>query len=77
MKKMVLFLSVAGLLVSCGTSSCDCDLIHDNYTNTALTGWSLESSMTVVEDTCLDAGIIDTTYNGGNAYMQVSRVHCP
>ena len=77
MKKIALFAFVSGLFLASCSGSCDCDLIEDNYTNTALGGWVMDNSNTVAEDTCLSAGVIDTTYSGGNAYMKVRRVECP
>ena len=77
MKKIALFAFASGLfLASCG-GNCDCDYIEDNYTSTALNGYQLGGSTTVAEDTCLSAGVVDTTYSGGGAYMVVGRVECP
>ncbi|HCP40388.1 MAG TPA: hypothetical protein DIT65_01230 [Cryomorphaceae bacterium] len=77
MKKIALFAFASGLFLASCTRTCDCDLILDNYTNTALGGWVLDYSTTVAQDTCLDAGIIDSTVSGGNAYLMVRRVECP
>ncbi len=77
MKKIALFAFVSGLFLASCSGSCDCDYIEDNYTNTALNGYQLDGSTTVAEDTCLSAGVVDTTYSGGGAYMVVGRVECP
>lgn len=77
MKKFALFAFVGGLLLASCSQTCDCDYIVDNYTNSALNGYELTSSVTAAEDTCLDAGIIDSAYTGNGAYLAVSRVECP
>jgi hypothetical protein len=77
MKKIALFAFVSGLFLASCSGSCDCDYIVDNYTNTALNGYQLSSSTTVVEDTCLTAGVIDSTISGGGAFLTISRVECP
>ena len=48
------------LLASCGNAFCDCDLYEDNYTWDGF-DYQLNSSTMTVEDTCLDAGIVDST----------------
>ena len=77
MKKIALFAFVGGLFLASCSRSCDCDYIVDHYTSTALNGYQLDNSTTVAEDTCLSAGIVDTTYSGGGAFMAVGRVECP
>lgn len=77
MKKIALFAFVGGIFLASCSGSCDCDYIVDNYTNTALNGYQFDGSTTVAQDTCLSAGVVDTVYTGGGAYMAVSRVECP
>jgi len=39
--------------------------------------YQLNSSAMTAEDTCLDAGIVDSTISGAGAYLKVLRVECP
>jgi len=77
MKNITLFAFLSALFLASCSGSCDCDYIVDYYTQTALSGYQLDGSTIVAEDTCLSAGVIDTTYTGGGAYMAVRRVECP
>ena len=76
MKKLLFLAFAGGLLFTSCTGTCDCDLIEDSYTWNAFE-WELDGSTTVAMDTCLDAGVIDSTITGGNAFMKVRRVECP
>ena len=56
---------------------CDCDYLVDSYTSSP-DGYVLNSSATIAEDTCLNAGVIDTSLSGGRGvFMTVVRVECP
>jgi len=79
MKKALLFLGLGIALTSCGNAFCDCDLYEDDYTWDGF-AYQLDASNLVVEDTCLDAGILDSATAGGGStpsYLTVSRVECP
>ncbi|MDA8571503.1 MAG: hypothetical protein ACO3JZ_04385 [Schleiferiaceae bacterium] len=77
MKKIALFAFTSALFLASCTGTCDCDYLVDSYTSTPVDGYVLNSSATIAEDTCLDAGVIDTSYSGGGAFMTVARVECP
>lgn len=76
MKKFLVLAGFGLLLASCGNAFCDCDLYEDNYTWDGF-DYQLNSSAMTVEDTCLDAGIVDSTLTGAEAYLKVLRVECP
>ena len=76
MKKALLILGVGFALASCGNAFCDCDVYEDDYTWDGF-DYQLNSSAMTVEDTCLDAGIVDSTITGAGAYLKVLRVECP
>jgi hypothetical protein len=59
MKKALLFLGLGIALTSCGNAFCDCDLYEDDYTWDGF-AYQLDASNLVAEDTCLDAGILDS-----------------
>lgn len=76
MKKFLLLAGFGLLLASCGNAFCDCDVYEDDYTWDGF-DYQLNSSALTVEDTCLDAGIVDSTISGAGAYLKVLRVECP
>ena len=76
MKKLLLLAGFGLMLASCGNAFCDCDLYEDDYTWDGF-DYQLNSSTMTAEDTCLDAGIVDSTISGASAYLKVLRVECP
>ena len=76
MKKLLLLAGFGLMLASCGNAFCDCDLYEDDYTWDGF-DYQLNSSTMTAEDTCLDAGIVDSTSSGAGAYLKVLRVECP
>jgi len=79
MKKALLILGVGVALASCGNAFCDCDVYEDDYTWDGFQ-YQLDNSTLTVEDTCVSAGILDSTTAGGGAtpsYLTVTRAECP
>lgn len=79
MKKALLFLGVGFALASCGNAFCDCDVYQDDYTWDGFQ-YQLDNSSLTAEDTCVSAGILDSTTAGGGAtpsYLTVTRAECP
>ncbi|MEY2963859.1 MAG: hypothetical protein RL754_1120 [Bacteroidota bacterium] len=74
MKKLLLLSAVGLGMASCGT--CDCEVHQDLYTWNAFE-YELTATNTIGTDTCLTAGVIDSTETGGGAYLTVTRVVCP
>ena len=77
MKKIALIAFTSTLFLASCTGTCDCDYLVDSYTSTPVDGYVLNSSSILAEDTCLNAGVIDTSYSGGGVFMTVVRVECP
>ncbi len=79
MKKLyasIALIGALGLLSSC-SQNCNCEVYVDSYTYQALNGFQLTSSTLVAQDTCVDAGVLDSTTIGGGAYATVVRGECP
>ena len=79
MKKFLLLAGFGLLLASCGNAFCDCDVYEDDYTWDGFQ-YQLDNSSLTVEDTCVSAGILDSTTAGGGAtpsYLTVTRAECP
>lgn len=76
MKKTLLLLAAGFTLAACSDLNCDCDVIVDSYTWNGFS-YDLTNTTTTVQDTCLPAGVLDSTATGGGAFANVTRVECP
>jgi hypothetical protein len=76
MKKLAIIFGIGLGLTSCGNAFCDCDMYTDSYTWDGF-AYQLNNSALTASDTCLDAGVIDSTTSGAGAYLSVRRVQCP
>lgn len=75
MKKLLLIAVAAMGLAACNTT-CDCEVRQDLYTWNAFE-YEFTSTTTVGTDTCLAAGVLDSTVTGGGAFSTVTYVVCP